>query len=137
LLALSDPGLVKGKMALVIEDGPTITHGGLSYGAGVSASKGLVSGFVNPRPYAVGSIRETYSKFPHIGAVLPAMGYSNVQIRELEETIAKVPAEVVIIATPVDLQKIVKIDKRVVRVSYDFDINLDGIVEAFLKEHVH
>lgn len=135
-LALGDPGLIKGKLALVIEDGPTITHGGLSYGAGVSASKGLVSGFVNPRLYAVGSIRETYAKFPHIGAVLPAMGYSDIQIRELEETIAKVPAEVVIIATPVDLQRFVKIDKPVVRVSYDFDINLGGIVEAFLKEHV-
>ena len=137
LLALSDPGLITGKMALVIEDGPTMTHGGLSYGAGVSASKGLVSGFVNPRLYAVGSIRETYAKFPHIGAVLPAMGYSDVQIQELKETIAKVPAEVVVIATPVDLQRFVEIDKHVVRVSYDFDINLDGIVEAFLKEHVH
>ena len=136
LLALNKPALIKGKKALVIEDGPTMTHGGLSYGAGVSASKGLVSAFVNPRLYAVGSIRETYAKFPHIGAVLPAMGYSDVQIRELEETIAKVPAEVVVIATPVDLQRFVKIDKPAVRVSYDFDINLNGIVEAFLKEHV-
>ena len=137
LLELSDPEMIKDKMALVIEDGPTMTHGGLSYGAGVSASKDLVSGFVNPRLFATGSIREIYAKFPHIGAVLPAMGYSDVQILELEETIAKIPAEVVIIATPVDLQKIVKIDAPVVRVSYDFDINLDGIVEAFLKEHVH
>jgi predicted GTPase len=136
-LALDDPGLIKNKMALVIEDGPTITHGGLSYGAGVSAARDLVSGFVNPRLYAIGSIRETYAKFPHIGAVLPAMGYSDVQIQELQETIAKVPAEVVVIATPVDLQRFVKIDKPVVRVSYDFDINLNGIVEAFLKEHVH
>jgi predicted GTPase len=137
ILALSDPGLIRGKRALVIEDGPTITHGGLPYGAGVSAAKASVSGFVDPRPYAVGSIKDTYTKFPHIGTVLPAMGYSDTQVRELEETIAKVPADVVIIATPVDLRRIITIDRPVVRVYYDFDINLDGIVESFLKEHVH
>jgi len=137
ILALSDPGLIRGKRALVIEDGPTITHGGLPYGAGVSATRDSVSEFVDPRPYAVGSIKDTYTKFPHIGTVLPAMGYSDTQIRELEETIAKVPADVVIIATPVDLRRIITIDKCVVRVIYDFDIKLDGIVESFLREHVH
>jgi predicted GTPase len=137
IFALSDPEMIKGKQALVIEDGPTMTHGGLPSGAGVSASKGSVSGFVDPKPYAVGSLNEIYDKFPHIGTVLPAMGYSDVQIRELEETIAKVPADVVIAATPVDLRRIMKINKLVVRVFYDFDIDLRGIVESFVDEYVH
>ena len=136
VLVLSDPGLIKGKKALVIEDGPTITHGGMPYGAGVSASGGLVSELVDPRPYAVGSVKEVYAKFPHIGPVLPAMGYSEVQMRELRETIARVPADVVIAATPVDLKRILQIDKPMARVSYDFDINLDRLVRSFLNKHV-
>ena len=135
ILTLSDHSLIKDKNALIIEDGPTITHGGMPHGAGVSASMGIVSGFIDPRPYAVGSIRETYDKFPHIGPVLPAMGYSETQIKELEETISRVPSDVVIIATPVDLRRVIKIDKPTVRVFYDFDIDLNGLVESFLKKH--
>ncbi len=134
---VSDYSLLKNKKALVIEDGPTITHGGMPYGAGVSASAGLVSGLIDPRPYAVGSIKDTYIKYPHIGPVLPATGYSKAQIKELEETISRVPSEVVIVATPVDLRRIIRIEKPTVRVSYDFDIDLSGLVEAFLKEHVY
>lgn len=133
---LSDRGLIKGKRVLVIEDGPTITHGGMPYGAGVSSSMGIASEFIDPRSYAVGSISEIYTSFPHIGPVLPAMGYSGTQIRELEETISLMPAEVVIIATPVDLRRIMKIDKPTVRVFYDFDIDLSGLVGSFLEEHV-
>ncbi|MGD1074806.1 MAG: GTPase [Thermodesulfovibrionales bacterium] len=136
VFALSDADMMKNRRALVIEDGPTITHGGMPYGAGVSASVGIVSGFVDPRPYAVGSIKETFRKFPHIGPVLPAMGYSEMQRKELEETIAMAEADVVIIATPADLRRIIKIDKPVVRVSYDFAIDLNGLVESFLHEHV-
>ena len=135
VFTLSDYRLVQNREALVIEDGPTITHGGMPYGAGVSSSREWVSGFIDPRPYAVGSIRETYARYPHIGPVLPAMGYSERQIRELEETIARVPSAVVIIATPVDLRRFMTIEKPTVRVFYDFDINLNGVVESFVKDH--
>jgi len=135
IFTLSDPGLVKGKRALVIEDGPSITHGGMPYGAGISSSLGVAASFVDPRPYAVGSIGEIYARFPHIGSVLPAMGYAEVQIKELEETISRVPADVVIMATPVDLNRIMKIDVPVVRVTYDFDLDLDSLVRSFLKEY--
>ncbi len=133
---VSDPTLIEDKRVLVIEDGPTITHGGMSHGAGLSASIRIVSDFVDPRPYAVGSIKEAFARFPHIGPVLPALGYSEIQIGELEETIARTPADAVVIATPVDLEKILKIDKPTVRVFYDFDINLEGLVESFLEEYV-
>ncbi len=136
IFSISDYKAVHGKRALVIEDGPTITHGGMPHGAGVSASVGIISEFVDPRPYARGSIRDVYTRFPHIGPVLPAMGYSADQIKELGETISTVPCDVVIVATPVDLGRIINIEKPAVRVTYDFDIDLSQLVEAFLKEHV-
>jgi len=135
MLSLSDKGLIRGKRALVIEDGPTITHGGLAFGAGMSATKGLASKIINPRKYAVGSIKKTFDKYPHIGPVLPAMGYSEKQIKELEETIAKVPCDVVVIATPVDLMRFIKINKPAVRVFYDFEIGLSKPLEEFLKKN--
>ncbi len=135
VFTVGDYELIKGKKALVIEDGPTITHGGMPYGAGVSASRKIVSGFADPGPYAAGSIKEIYTKYPHIGPVLPAMGYSAVQIKELEETISKTPSDVVIIATPVNLRRIIKIDKPSVRVFYDFDIDLTEVAGSFLKAH--
>ncbi len=137
VFSLSNSELVKGKKALVIEDGPTITHGGMPYGAGVSSCMGFVSEFIDPRPYAVGSLRETYDRFPHIGPVLPAMGYSASQRNDLSETVARVPADVVIIATPVDLRRLIAIDKPTVKVYYDFDIDLSALVGSFLKEHVY
>ncbi|MCL4458121.1 MAG: GTPase [Nitrospirae bacterium] len=133
ILTLSDSDAIKGKKVLVIEDGPSITHGGMPYGAGIAASKGIVSGFIDPRPYSVGSIKETYERFPHIGPALPAIGYSDVQIKELEETISRIPCDAVVIATPVDLRRIIKIDKPTVRVSYDFDIDLSGVVKPFMN----
>ena len=101
----------QGKRVLVIEDGPTMTHGGMPFGAGAVASKGLARELVDPRPYAVGSLREVFQKFPHIGSVLPAMGYSEGQMKDLEETIRLAPCDVVVIATPADLRKKVKIDQ--------------------------
>jgi len=135
ILSLSNKGLIRGKRALVIEDGPTITHGGLAFGAGMSATKGIVSKLVNPRRYAIGSIKKTFDKYPHIGPVLPAMGYSGKQIKELGETIAKVPCDVVVIATPVDLTRFIKINKPAVRVFYDFEIGLSKPLEEFLKKN--
>jgi len=118
-----DPGAIEGRLALVVEDGPTLTHGGMAFGAGtVAAERNGASGIVDPRPYAVGSIRETYAKYPTTGPVLPAMGYGAEQIAELEATIRAVPADVVVIATPIDLRHLVRIDKPTVRVRYDLEV---------------
>ena len=93
---------------LVVEDGPTLTHGEMPYGAGVvAANRYHGAKLVDPRPYAVGSIRETFEKFPHIGKLLPAMGYSETQRHELEETIKRVPCDVVLVATPIDLSRVI------------------------------
>jgi predicted GTPase len=108
----------------------------MAHGAGMSAAEEIASEIVDPRPYAVGSIQETYRRFPHIGPVLPAIGYSESQKKDLEETIAKTPADVVVIATPVDLKRIIRIDKPAVKVSYDFDLDLNPFVDAFVEQHV-
>jgi predicted GTPase len=134
VLTLSGKDEIAGKRVLIIEDGPTITHGGMAYGAGFAAAKNIAHEIIDPRPYAAGSIKEIYDKFPHIGPVLPAMGYSQIQIKELEETISKIPCDAVVVGTPVDLRRIIKIEKQTVRVSYDFDIDLSGIVEQLLIE---
>ncbi len=121
-VTLDNPEIVKGKRALVVEDGPTVTHGAMKFGAGVvAAKKHKVSEIVNPRPYLVGSLKETFEKYPDIGAVLPAMGYADNQIKDLEETINKADCDVVIIGTPIDLRKVVKINKPAVRVTYDLE----------------
>ncbi|HKH88178.1 MAG TPA: hypothetical protein VKA05_05110, partial [Acidimicrobiales bacterium] len=108
-----------GARVLVIEDGPTITHGGLPYGAGtVGARQEGATTFVDPRPYAVGSIADTFARYPRIGAVLPAMGYSPAQIDELRRTIDACPADVIVTGTPIDLARIVRIERPVRRASY-------------------
>lgn len=112
--------IIKGKKVVVVEDGPTLTHGGMSYGAGfVAAKKWGASEIVSPLPYAVGSIMSTYQKYNQTKDVLPAMGYSDAQIKELEETINKIPVDVVIIGTPIDLRKLVKLNKPAVRIRYE------------------
>jgi predicted GTPase len=137
VIRLDHPEWIKDKRVLVIEDGPTITHGGMPFGAGAVASKGLARELVDPRPYAVGSLREVFQKFPHIGSVLPAMGYSEGQIKDLEETIRLTPCDVVVIATPADLRKKMKIDQPAVRVSYDFEIDLDPLISRFLDNKLN
>jgi predicted GTPase len=119
---LEDPAAVLDKKVLVIEDGPTLTHGGMSYGAGVVAARRFgARSIVDPRPYAVGSIVDTYRKYPGTGNVLPAMGYGDKQVAELARTIAATPADLVIIATPIDLRRLITIDKPTVRVRYELD----------------
>jgi len=114
------PYEISGKKVLVIEDGPTLTHGEMSYGAGViAARKWGASELIDPRPFAVGSIARTFEKYPHIGSLLPAMGYSPVQIKELEETVAKVPCDLVLVATPIDLRRVMKIDRPAMRIRYE------------------
>jgi predicted GTPase len=129
VVRLDHPEWVEGRRVLVIEDGPTITHGGMPYGAGVSASIKLARELVDPRPYATGTLRGVYEKYSHIGHVLPAMGYSEEQVKDLEETIRRSRCDAVVIATPTDLRRRIRIDRPTVRVSYDFDIDLTPVIE--------
>lgn len=116
---VDDPAKIRGKKVLVVEDGPTLTHGGMTYGAGyVAAKKYGASAIIDPRPYAAGSIKDTYAKYTHLSSILPAMGYGEQQIRELEETINRAECDAVVVGTPIDLRRIVKIDKPSVRVKY-------------------
>ncbi|MBI2837549.1 MAG: GTPase [Acidobacteria bacterium] len=111
---------IRGKRVLVVEDGPTLTHGEMQYGAGVvAASKFGAAELVDPRPYTVGTITETFQKYPKIGTLLPAMGYGEKQVKDLQTTINRTPCDVVLIATPIDLRRIVKIKKPALRVGYD------------------
>lgn len=119
-LFVDDPDAIRGKRVLVIEDGPTLTHGEMAYGAGVVAAQQFgAAEIVDPHPYAVRTIADTYRKYPSTGAVLPAMGYSSEQIADLEETINMTPVDTVIIATPIDLGRLVDIDKPNLRVRYE------------------
>ena len=133
-LFVDDPAAIQGKRVLVVEDGPTLTHGEMSYGAGwVAARRFGASEIVDPRPYAVGSIKATYEKYPTTGAVLPAMGYGEHQTRELEETIRNADVDMVIIGTPIDLTRIIKIDKPSQRVRYELQEIGQPTLEDILK----
>ena len=132
------PELVKGKRVLVIEDGPTVTHGNMPYGAATIAAKKFgAKELVDPKPYAVGSIKATYAQYPHLGSVLPAVGYGENQIAELEETINNTPCDVVLIGTPLDLRRVIKVNKPTVRVKYELQVIgpvcLEEILNDFLK----
>lgn len=117
---VDDPQAIKGSNVLIIEDGPTLTHGEMAYGAGfVAARRFGAAEIVDPRPYAVGSIAETFRKYPNTGPILPAMGYGARQIHELEETINATPCDLVIVATPIDLRRVVKINRPSQRVRYE------------------
>jgi predicted GTPase len=133
-LFVEDPQAIQGKRVLVIEDGPTLTHGEMAYGAGwVAAQRFGAAEIIDPRPYAIGSIKSTYEKYPSTGAVLPAMGYGDAQIHELEQTIRDVPADLVIIGTPIDLKRIVKIDKSSQRIRYELQEIGKPTLEDILK----
>jgi predicted GTPase len=129
------PELIKGKKVLVVEDGPTITHGGMPYGAGkVAADKYGAGQLIDGRPFAVGSIKATYAKYPHIGTLLPAMGYYPEQVKELEETINKSNADVVLIGTPFDLARLIKINKPTCYVGYELvDMDKPSLKELMAK----
>lgn len=130
---------IRGKKVLVVEDGPTLTHGEMKFGAGVLASQKFgASEIIDPRKYAVKSIRDTYEKYKDIGPLLPAMGYGDKQIKDLQETINKVPCDTVVIGTPIDLRRLVKIKKPAVRVIYDLQEigkpDLGDVISGFLKK---
>jgi predicted GTPase len=134
-LSIDDPAGIRGKRVLVVEDGPTLTHGEMTYGAGtVAANQNGAAEIVNPRPYLTGKIKETFDKYPRIGALLPAMGYGDEQVRDLEETIRRVPCDLVIVATPVDLTRIIRIDKPMMRVRYNLKELGTPSLERILKE---
>ena len=121
-VSVSSPDLIKGKRVLVVEDGPTLTHGEMPYGAGVVAARQCdAAKLVDPRPFAVGSIRGTYERYSHLTSLLPAMGYNAMQRHELEETIRQTPCDLVVIATPIDLAWVIRIDKPALRVTYEVE----------------
>ena len=139
-VSIAEPYFVKGQRVLVVEDGPTLTHGEMPYGAGVVAARQLgAAELVDPRPYAVGSIRGTYDRYRHLTNLLPAMGYSAMQRHELEETIHRTPCDLVLIATPIDLARVVKIDKPNLRVTYEVEeLTKPGLAELLAKfSHEH
>ncbi len=117
---MDDPGEIRGKRVLVIEDGPTLTHGEMAFGAAwVAAQRFGAAEIVDPRPYAMGSIKQTYAKYPTTGNVLPAMGYGEQQTHELQETINSAPVDLVLIGTPIDLSRVMQINKPFQRVRYE------------------
>ena len=136
-LRLEDPSVVAGRRVLVVEDGPTLTHGGMKIGAGVVAgTKYGAAEFVDPRPYLVGRLKETFETYPNIGTILPAMGYGEEQLRDLEATINGTDCDAVVIGTPIDLGRIVNIEKPSTRVFYDLQEigkpDLDGVLDEFI-----
>jgi predicted GTPase len=139
-LDMEDPSVVKGKQVLVVEDGPTLTHGGMKIGAGVvAASRFGAAGFVDPRPFVVGKLAETFKAYPGIGTVLPAMGYGEQQIKDLEATINRTECEAVVIGTPIDLSRFIRITKPCTRVFYSLQEigrpTLVDVLEDFVTKH--
>ena len=139
-VTIENPSIIKGKRVLVVEDGPTLTHGEMKIGAGtVAAMKCGAKELVDPRPYAVGKLAETFKIYPNIGALLPAMGYGKQQIKDLEKTINAVDCDAVVIGTPIDLNRIVKIKKPNTRIGYDLQEigmpNLTEVIDTFVKKH--
>lgn len=133
-IAVDHPELIAGKRAIVIEDGPTLTHGGMTYGAGWFAARNAgVAEIVDCKPYAVGTIKATYAKYPNSGQILPAMGYSGQQVKDLEDTINATPADVVIEGTPIDITRLVKVNKPIAQVTYELEELEPGVIEAMVK----
>jgi predicted GTPase len=125
-VSVDDPAAIRGKRALVVEDGPTLTHGEMKFGAGVVAARALgATEIVDPRPWAIGTIGETFRKYD-VGPVLPAMGYSDGQLTELETIIDSAAADVVVIGTPIDLRRVIEIHKPASRVRYDLEVAPDS-----------
>ena len=140
-VSVAEPAAVRGKRVLVVEDGPTLTHGEMPYGAGVVAAQRYGGELVDPRPYAQGSIRGTFEKFAHLHDLLPAMGYSAEQRHELEETIRRVPCDLVLIATPIDLAHVIHIEQPTLRVRYEVEapagLTFHQVLAEFSAKHQH
>ena len=137
---VDDPSVIKGKKVLAIEDGPTLTHGEMKIGAAVvAAQKFGAASFVDPRPYTVGKLSDTFKTYPNIGVLLPAMGYGEQQLKDLEATIDRTECDSVVIGTPIDLSRIIKINKPFTRVNYNLQEigrpNLTDVLDEFVKKH--
>jgi len=137
IISASDSRMIRGKRVLVVEDGPTLTHGGMGTGAGVEAAKQFdAEAIVNPRPYAQGEIADTFVAYPHLGPILPAVGYYKQQLRDLEATINAVPADVVVSATPFSLGSLLNLNKPIVQITYELaergEPRLSDLVRSFL-----
>lgn len=139
-ITVDNPDIIKGKRVLVVEDGPTLTHGEMKIGAGTVAAERFGAGeLIDPRPYTVGKLKDTFTSYPEIGILLPAMGYGEQQLKDLEETINNTDCDSVIIGTPIDLTRIININKPYTRVHYELDEidspNLNEVLQNFIKEH--
>lgn len=139
-LSIDKPELIRGKKVLVVEDGPTLTHGGMKIGAGtVAARKAGAGELIDPRPYTVGRLKETFAIYPNIGTLLPAMGYGDEQKKDLEKTINNTPCDAVIIGTPIDLSRIINIKKPTVKIEYELqeigNPTLAQPIADFIKKH--
>ncbi len=141
LIEVDDPSVIKGKRVLVVEDGPTLTHGEMKIGAGVVAARNFgAKELVDPRPYLSGKLADTFRKYPGIGTLLPAMGYGEQQIKDLQETIEKTECDSVVIGTPIDLTRIIKISKPATRVRYSLkelgSPDLEEVIGGFIKKAI-
>jgi predicted GTPase len=135
-VTVEDPKAIKGKSVLVIEDGPTVTHGEMKFGAGfIAAQKSGAKKIVDPRPFAVDSIKETFAKYKHLENVLPAMGYGNHQVKDLEETINATKCDVVVSGTPIDLNRVLKANKPIIRVRYELQVLGEPKLEEVLAKY--
>lgn len=139
-IKVDDPSVIKGKRVLVVEDGPTLTHGEMKLGAGIIAARKFgAAELIDPRPFTVGKMSETFEKYPNIGTLLPAMGYGDQQLKDLETTINNTDCDSVVIGTPIDLNRIIKIKKPNTRVYYDLqeigNPNLEEVINDFVKKH--
>ncbi len=139
-IRVDDPSIIKGKRVLVVEDGPTLTHGEMKIGAGVVAARKFgAAELVDPRPFTVGRLTETFEKYPNIGTLLPAMGYGDQQLKDLETTINNTDCDSVVIGTPIDLNRIINIKRPSTRVWYDLQEigspNLEEVIDEFVKKH--
>jgi predicted GTPase len=137
---MDNPAVVRGKRVLAVEDGPTLTHGGMKIGAAVVAARKFgAAALVDPRPYLVGRLRDTFRTYPGIGAVLPAMGYGAKQLKDLEATINRTECDAVVIGTPIDLKRIITIKKPSTRVYYNLQEigkpDLDDVLDKFIRTH--
>jgi len=140
VVTVNDAQKISGKRVLVVEDGPTLTHGNMSYGAGYVAAKNNGAIIVDPRPYLTGSMKNLFEEFPQITEIVPAMGYNEQQIKDMEATLNKAEAEVIIDGSPIDLAKLIKSNKPIVRVSYDIEAikspKIEEVLDSFIKEHL-
>ena len=135
-----NPLKMKGKKVIVVEDGPTLTHGGMSIGAGYVAAKNAEAKIVDPKPFLMGTMKEVFEEFPHITEIVPAMGYSDEQIEDMEKTLNKAKCDIIVNGSPIDLEKLVKVNKPIVTVRYDIEAisrpSIEEILDEFVKKHL-